>query len=170
MAVNGGCTRKLRCLQAENAQGATREQQQGQKRASSGSVMHRSAHLLLCVAEDNCLCDGQCIVEIAEGVKFPLLLLHCHKELLDALPGIKHKLRTYDIISVHTIRADPAGPLQPTPRILMGEACTDLESQMAILRARSHNRKSLQIWLKKIAQAAGSTTLFQAFQQLIPMV
>lgn len=136
MAVNGGCTRTLRCLQAENAQGATREQQQGQKRGSSGSVMHRSAHLLLCVAEDNCLCDGQCIVEIAEGVKFPLLLLHCHKELLDALPGIKHKLRTYDMISVHTIRAEPAGPLQAASGTLIGEARTDLESQMAKLQGK----------------------------------
>ena len=33
------------------------------------------------------LCDGQCIVEVTECVKLPLLSLHSHEELFDALKG-----------------------------------------------------------------------------------
>ena len=42
-------------------------------------------HLSLGIAEDDSLCDGQGVVQITEGVKLPLLLLYCHKKLLDAL-------------------------------------------------------------------------------------
>ena len=42
-------------------------------------------HLSLGVAEDDSLSDCECVVEITESVKLPLFLLHCHKELLDAL-------------------------------------------------------------------------------------
>ena len=43
------------------------------------------ANLPLGVAEDDSLCDGEGVVEVTERVKLPLLLLHRHKELLDAL-------------------------------------------------------------------------------------
>ena len=33
------------------------------------------------------LCDGQCIVEVTERVKLPLLSLHSHEELFDAFKG-----------------------------------------------------------------------------------
>mmetsp|Transcript_754 Transcript_754/g.1342 ORF Transcript_754/g.1342 Transcript_754/m.1342 type:complete len:377 (-) Transcript_754:77-1207(-) len=39
------------------------------------------------VSEDNALCDGQRLVEIAQGVQLPLLALHVHVELLDTLEG-----------------------------------------------------------------------------------
>ncbi len=42
-------------------------------------------HLSLCIAEDDCLCDGQGVIQVTQCVKLPLLLLDCHKELLDAL-------------------------------------------------------------------------------------
>ena len=42
-------------------------------------------NLPLGVAEDDSLCDGEGVVEVTERVKLPLLLLHCHEELLDAL-------------------------------------------------------------------------------------
>ena len=41
-------------------------------------------YLELCVTENYSLCDGKDVIEIAQGVELPLLLLHCHEELLDA--------------------------------------------------------------------------------------
>ena len=41
-------------------------------------------HLSLCVAEDDRLSDGQCVVEITESVKLPLFFLDGHEELFDA--------------------------------------------------------------------------------------
>ncbi len=48
-------------------------------------LLCQPVHLSLCIAEDDCLCDGQGVVQVTQGVKLPLLLLDCHKELLDAL-------------------------------------------------------------------------------------
>ena len=48
-------------------------------------LFRQPLHLSLCVAEDDCLGDGQGVVEVTECVKFPLFLLYGHKELLDAL-------------------------------------------------------------------------------------
>ena len=42
-------------------------------------------NLPLSVAEDDGLCDGESVVEITESVKLPLLLLYCHKELLQLI-------------------------------------------------------------------------------------
>jgi hypothetical protein len=39
------------------------------------------------VAEDNCLCDGDSLVQIRKGVQFPILLLNSNIELLDTLKG-----------------------------------------------------------------------------------
>lgn len=39
------------------------------------------------VAEDDCLCDGQGVVEIAKGIKLPLFLLNGDEVLLDAFQG-----------------------------------------------------------------------------------
>ena len=44
-------------------------------------------HLSLGVAEDDGLGDGEGVVEVTQRVKLPLLTLHRHKELLDALQG-----------------------------------------------------------------------------------
>jgi len=43
--------------------------------------------LPLSVAEDDGLCDGQRVVQIAQSVKLPLLPLHGDKELLYSLQG-----------------------------------------------------------------------------------
>ena len=48
-----------------------------------------STHLALGVAEDDGLRDGQRVVQVAQRVKLPLLALHRHKELLDALQGAR---------------------------------------------------------------------------------
>ena len=45
----------------------------------------RDTNLPLCIAEYDSLCDRQCIIEITECVKLPLLLFHGNKELLDTL-------------------------------------------------------------------------------------
>mmetsp|Transcript_8500 Transcript_8500/g.27974 ORF Transcript_8500/g.27974 Transcript_8500/m.27974 type:complete len:232 (-) Transcript_8500:564-1259(-) len=50
-------------------------------------------HLLLGVAEDDCLCDGQSVVKVAQRVELPLLTLDRHEELLDAF---ERKLVTLD--------------------------------------------------------------------------
>ena len=49
--------------------------------------MQQGTNLPLGVAEDDGLGDGERVVEIAQRVKLPLLLLHRHEELLDALQG-----------------------------------------------------------------------------------
>ena len=50
-------------------------------------VICESTNLALGVTEDNSLCDGQRIVEIAKSIKLPLLLLNGNEELLDTLKG-----------------------------------------------------------------------------------
>ena len=45
----------------------------------------RFTDLPLGVAEDDSLSDGEGVIEVTQGVKLPLLSLHGHKELLDAL-------------------------------------------------------------------------------------
>mmetsp|Transcript_28304 Transcript_28304/g.50560 ORF Transcript_28304/g.50560 Transcript_28304/m.50560 type:complete len:267 (+) Transcript_28304:282-1082(+) len=66
-------------------------------------LLRQPVHLALGVAKDDGLCDGEGVVEVAESVKLPLLALHRHKKLLDALQrqlialhqhahGVRHKL------------------------------------------------------------------------------
>merc|ERR1712166_554921 len=43
------------------------------------------ANLAACVTEDDGLSDGEGVVQVTQSVELPLLLLDCHKELLDAL-------------------------------------------------------------------------------------
>mmetsp|Transcript_47404 Transcript_47404/g.136941 ORF Transcript_47404/g.136941 Transcript_47404/m.136941 type:complete len:469 (-) Transcript_47404:55-1461(-) len=50
-------------------------------------LLRQPVHLLLGVAEDHRLGDGQCVVEVAQRVELPLLALHRHEELLDAFQG-----------------------------------------------------------------------------------
>lgn len=50
-------------------------------------LLRQPVHLPLGVAEDDGLRDGQRVVQVAQGVKLPLLSLHGHEELLDALQG-----------------------------------------------------------------------------------
>lgn len=42
------------------------------------------AYLPLSVAENDCLGDGQGVVEITQGVKLPLFPFHSNEELLDS--------------------------------------------------------------------------------------
>ena len=42
-------------------------------------------YLLTSVAEDDCLCDGQGVVQIAECIEFPLFLLDGNEKLTDTL-------------------------------------------------------------------------------------
>ena len=42
-------------------------------------------HLSFRIAEDDCLGDGEGVIQVTQRVKLPLLLLHSYKELLDAL-------------------------------------------------------------------------------------
>ena len=39
------------------------------------------------VAEDDSLCDGESVIEVAQSVELPLLFLDGHEELLDTLQG-----------------------------------------------------------------------------------
>ncbi len=59
-----------------------------------------------CVAENNRLSDCQCVVEVTQGVKLPILLFDRNEELLDALEsqlvtfnknpnGVRHELRRH---------------------------------------------------------------------------
>mmetsp|Transcript_107464 Transcript_107464/g.321408 ORF Transcript_107464/g.321408 Transcript_107464/m.321408 type:complete len:292 (-) Transcript_107464:48-923(-) len=48
-------------------------------------LVSKEVNLAPGVAVDNRLCDGQCLVEVAERVELPLLLLDCHIELPDTL-------------------------------------------------------------------------------------
>ena len=48
-------------------------------------LFSQPVNLSLCVAENDCLSDCEGVIQVTEGVKLPLLLLNCHKELLDAL-------------------------------------------------------------------------------------
>ena len=43
-----------------------------------------NTYLSLGVTENDCLCYCECIIQITQRVKLPLLLFHCNKELLDA--------------------------------------------------------------------------------------
>ena len=42
-------------------------------------------YLSPCVAEDDSLRDGECVIQVTKCVKLPLLLLDSNKELLDSL-------------------------------------------------------------------------------------
>mmetsp|Transcript_17230 Transcript_17230/g.37925 ORF Transcript_17230/g.37925 Transcript_17230/m.37925 type:complete len:209 (+) Transcript_17230:89-715(+) len=48
-------------------------------------LLCQPVNLLLRVAEDHRLSDGESVVEVAQRVELPLLAFHCHEELLDAL-------------------------------------------------------------------------------------
>ena len=48
-------------------------------------LLRQPVHLALGVAEDDCLRDGQGVVEVAQRVELPLLPLHRHEELFDSL-------------------------------------------------------------------------------------
>jgi len=42
-------------------------------------------HLAASVAVDDCLRDGQCLIQVDERVNLPLLLLNCHIKLTNTL-------------------------------------------------------------------------------------
>ena len=47
-------------------------------------LLRQPLHLPLGVAEDDCLCDCEGVVQVTQRVKLPLLLLHGNKELFDS--------------------------------------------------------------------------------------
>lgn len=47
-------------------------------------LLSEPVNLPLGVAEDDCLGDRQCVIQVTEGIKLPLLTLYSYKELLDA--------------------------------------------------------------------------------------
>jgi hypothetical protein len=53
--------------------------------AAAGTVASASAAAAVAAAAPAHLCDGECVVQVAQRVKLPLLALHSNKELLDAL-------------------------------------------------------------------------------------
>ena len=57
----------------------------GHSEVSLPHLLCQPFNLSLCVAEDDRLSDGECVVKVAKCVKLPLLLLNGHKELLDSL-------------------------------------------------------------------------------------
>ncbi len=48
-------------------------------------LLREPVHLPLRIAEDDCLGDGERVVQVAQRVELPLLPLHRHEELFDAL-------------------------------------------------------------------------------------
>mmetsp|Transcript_27194 Transcript_27194/g.63561 ORF Transcript_27194/g.63561 Transcript_27194/m.63561 type:complete len:205 (+) Transcript_27194:860-1474(+) len=54
---------------------------------SLAHLSRQPVHLLLGVAEDDSLCDGEGIVQIAESIKLPLLTLDGDEELFNTLKG-----------------------------------------------------------------------------------
>lgn len=54
---------------------------------TSGKLVSKPIDLSSGVAEDDCLCDGDCLVEIGKSVQLPILLLNSDVELLDTLEG-----------------------------------------------------------------------------------
>mmetsp|Transcript_4825 Transcript_4825/g.14215 ORF Transcript_4825/g.14215 Transcript_4825/m.14215 type:complete len:290 (-) Transcript_4825:429-1298(-) len=75
-------------------------------------LLGEPVHLLLGVAEDDGLCDGERVVEVAERVELPLLPLNRHEELLDAL---ECKLVTLDE-DAHGVSHELGGHIQDLPR------------------------------------------------------
>merc|ERR1719316_2193466 len=59
----------------------------GDREVGIAHLLSEPIDLLFCVAEYDGLCDCKRIVEITQGVKFPLLTLDRDKELLDAFQG-----------------------------------------------------------------------------------
>lgn len=66
----------------------------------TGDGRRYGQHLSLGVAEDDCLGDGEGVVQVAQRVKLPLLLLHRNKELLDAL----HRRNTPELSAAYFAR------------------------------------------------------------------
>ena len=56
----------------------------GHREVCLSHLLRQPFNLPLGIAEDDCLRNGQSVVEITQGVKLPLFLLYGHKELLDA--------------------------------------------------------------------------------------
>jgi len=59
----------------------------GHSEVTSGKLVGKPIDLSSGVAEDDCLCDGDCFVQIGEGIQFPILLLNSDVELFDTLEG-----------------------------------------------------------------------------------
>mmetsp|Transcript_8644 Transcript_8644/g.17906 ORF Transcript_8644/g.17906 Transcript_8644/m.17906 type:complete len:289 (-) Transcript_8644:672-1538(-) len=78
-------------------------------------LLRQPVHLSLCVAENDSLCDGESIVQIAQSIELPLFTLHCHEELTDSLES--------QLITLHQ---DPHGvchELRGHLKHLIGESC-----------------------------------------------
>lgn len=54
---------------------------------TAAHLVCKPVHLAPCVDEDDTLCDGQGLVEIAQGFELPIFLVHINVELLNTLKG-----------------------------------------------------------------------------------
>lgn len=59
----------------------------GDGEVTGSELVGKPVDLSAGVAEDNCLCDGNCLIEIGEGVQLPIFLLNSNVELLDTFKG-----------------------------------------------------------------------------------
>lgn len=50
-------------------------------------LLRKPVDLSLCVAEDDGLGDGECVIQITQSVKLPVFLLYSNEELLDSFKG-----------------------------------------------------------------------------------
>mmetsp|Transcript_95161 Transcript_95161/g.198964 ORF Transcript_95161/g.198964 Transcript_95161/m.198964 type:complete len:436 (-) Transcript_95161:34-1341(-) len=75
----------------------------GNSEVGFSHLLGQPIHLLLGVAEDHGLSDGQGVVKIAQGVELPLLALHRNEELLDALQSQLISLHQHSEGLVHEL-------------------------------------------------------------------
>ena len=57
----------------------------GHRKVGLDHLLGKPIHLAASIAEDDSLRDGQGVIQVAQSIEFPLLALHGHEELLDAL-------------------------------------------------------------------------------------
>lgn len=51
----------------------------------TNASQYNETNLSFCVTENDCLCNGERIIQITESVELPLLTFNSHKELFNAL-------------------------------------------------------------------------------------
>ena len=75
------------------------------RRRFRGVEWRQPVHLLLRVAEDHRLGDGERVVEVAERVELPLLALHGHEEPLNESRLSRLSLRSRERYNMDSDRA-----------------------------------------------------------------
>ena len=105
-------------------------------------------YLSLGVAEDDSLSDCECVVEITESVKLPLFLLHCHKELLDALQSQlitaeRERERERERVGVCVWGIKGSSPFHEDPDWLSHELVCHLQNIVRQCRTHQHHLPSI---------------------------